>query len=375
MKFRIRHADRIVGLFVILAAAMVAVLVVVLGANQRWFARDYRYRSRFPSASGLSAGTPILFKGFQIGRIESVVLNGQDQVDVQFAVYDTYVDRVKENSILELVTSPIGLGSQLLFHPGSGPTAAPEGSFVPSYDTEEGRSLVERGLVVRPPKDDTITRLLANVNPLVENVSSTVAELERTLGLVNGALAGTGGGPVARVVTDASAAVEGVKDLVAGANATLGSTGARVDRITAELEASLPATLGQVDSAVSSIVAMTANLKSLSDSLTDPTGLVPKLLDPKGSVATLLNDGNRLFDRVDASLASTQGALANLESATAAFADQMPRIVAVIEEARAAIVQAEDVMEGLKNNPLIRGGVSERVQSTPSASPTRDLDF
>ena len=90
--------------------------------------------------------------------------------------------------------------------------------------------------------------------------------------------------------------------------------------------------------------------------LADPTGLIPKLLEPKGSIQTILDDGNRLFDKIDSSFNAVQGALNNLENATSSFSDQMPRIVAIIEEARSALVKAEDLMEGVKNNPLIKGG-------------------
>ncbi len=343
MTFRMRNADKIVGLFVILAVTLVAVLLFLLGANQRWFARDYRYYSRFPSASGLSVGMPILFKGFQIGRVESVRLSEEDDVDVDFVVYDTYLDRVRENSILELVTSPIGLGSQLLFQPGVVDLPVQEGAFIPSLDTPEGKDLVDRGLVQRQAKDDSISQLLANVNPLLENVNSTVVELQTTLSYVNAALSGAGDSPLTTTVADVSEIVAGVRVLVS--------------------------------SVVPKVDQLTANLVKTSEALADPTGLVPKLLEPKGSIQTILDDGNRLFDKIDSSFNAVQGALTNLEDATSSFSDQMPRIVAIIEEARSALVTAEDLMEGVKNNPLIKGGVPQRVDPSSQSAPPRKMDF
>ena len=120
MKFRIRYADQLVGLFLLLAVLAIAVILVFLGVNQRWFAKDYEFRSRFDSAGGLSVGMPIMLKGFEIGSIERIELNDDNQVDVLFTVQDTYYNKVLPNSVLELTSSPIGLGVTLNFYPGAG---------------------------------------------------------------------------------------------------------------------------------------------------------------------------------------------------------------------------------------------------------------
>lgn len=357
MKLRIRYADQVVGAFVLVAFAMLSFILVAVGSKQRWFARDYRYESRFTSSAGIVAGAPILLAGFQIGRINALSLNDKNEVEVQFVIYDTFVDKVRENSILEVVMSPVGLGTQLLFQPGKSEKVLPERSFIPSYDTPQGRLLVEKGLVVRPPKDDTITQLLANVNPIMENVDKLLVQL-------NGALEGSGTGPLAATVQDAAETVQGINALVADLNKSMDAVRPRVDGIVTD-----------VASMTGSVSTITANIAQGSDAFKDPTGLIPKLLDPKGSLKTLLDDNGVLFNRVDNSLASIEGALSNLQGATSTLAEQMPQIAATIEETRKAIVSAQDVMEGLKNNPLLRGGIPERVG--PQAAPTslRSTDF
>ncbi|GAB1482577.1 hypothetical protein MASR2M78_13930 [Treponema sp.] len=371
MKFRIRFADQIVGVFVLLALAMLGVIMIAVGSRQRWFSRDYTYRSTFSSGSGISVGTPVLLKGFQIGRIHQVSLNDKNEADIIFKIYDTYVEKVHKNSILEYVTSPIGVGSQLLFHQGTSEEYAEENSFIPSYDTELGRRLVADGLVDRPPKDDTITRLLSNVNPLVENVNATVIQLERVLSQANDAIAGTGTGPVADAIDQASEAVSGVNTLVGQVNGIVGKSAPRLDAILAQVEE----IANSAKAAAESVVVMGANFEKTSEAFKDPTGIIPKLIDPKGSLKTLLDDGDRIFNKIDNSLASVEGTLDNLEGATATLSTQMPRIAATIEEARLAIVQAQDVLIGLKNNPLLRGGIPERVDPRSAPTSLRTTDF
>ncbi|MFQ3546852.1 MAG: MlaD family protein [Termitinemataceae bacterium] len=368
MKFKIKYADQVVGFFVVIALVFFTVILIALGGKQRWFARDVEFTSRFNSSTGVGVGTAIYYKGFQIGRITRVQLNREDRVDVWFTVYEPYVDRIRENSILELVISPIGLGNQLLFHPGKSLDILPPKSYIPSYDSPEGQKLVEDELVDRPPKDDTITRLISNVNPLLENVNRTVVQLERTLRLVNGALAGTGTGPVADAVVDAAASIAEVKRLLSQVSASVNTVLPQVQGIVGEVEATLPPVL-------SSVSRVSANIAQASEALKDPTGLVPRLLDPKGSLKTLLDDSNQLFNHIDGALANVEKSLENLESATATLSGQMPRIAATLDDVRSAIVSAQDVLEGLKNNPLLRGGIPERID--PKSAPTglRNADF
>ncbi len=368
MKFRIKYADQIVGVFVLLAIILLAGILVLMGGKQRWFARDYMYKSQFNSSAGVSVGTGILYKGFQIGRIQKVSLNQDNLVDVSFIIYDTYIEKVTENSILELVVSPIGLGNQLLFYPGKSQVHLPEKSFIPSYDSPEGKRIVEQELVDRPPKDDTISRLLSNVNPLLENVNDTVVQLKRTLTLVNAAVAGTGTGPVAEALQNASDSVQQLEKLLGQTNTAVSELVPRVSGVLSQVETSLPPVLNSVST-------ITGNLAQTSEALKDPTGLVPRLLDPKGSLKTLLDDGNRLFNHIDGSLAQVEQSMKNLEGATATLSAQMPRIAATLDDARSAIVSAQDVLEGLKNNPLLKGGIPERID--PKSAPTglRNNDF
>ena len=65
MKFGFRHADKFVGLFVLIAMIFITASVVVTGVNKRWFARDYEFFSRFNTASGLSVGMPVKLRGLK----------------------------------------------------------------------------------------------------------------------------------------------------------------------------------------------------------------------------------------------------------------------------------------------------------------------
>jgi phospholipid/cholesterol/gamma-HCH transport system substrate-binding protein len=357
MKFRIRYADRIVGLFVLVAAVALCGSIILVGANQRWFARNYRFATRFQSAAGVATGTAILMKGFQ--------------VDATFVLYDTFYPKARENSLLELVTSPIGLGTQLLFHPGKGEAIIKEGSFVPLASSPEGQDIIDQALVDIPPKDDTITRLLAGVNPLIENLGKTVVTINRTLTEVNRALAGQSAGPAGKIVS-------GAADAVASVDALIVSLGGQVSSLVSQVEELLAKADGIVvkaDGLVGTLGQVAANVEVTTAAIKDPTGLVPKLLDAKGSLKTLLDDKNAIFDKLMASLAETERTLKNVQGISAELKAQMPSIGVAIDEGRTAIKQAQGVLEGLKNNPLLKGGVTEQKDRQPLYQSLREGQF
>ena len=315
MKFKIRYADQIVGFLSLGAVLALVFALVILGSKQRWFARDYNFLTYFETSSGLSVGMPLQYKGFTIGKIKSISLMADDTVEVRFFVYDTYYERAKEGSVIELIVNPIGLGNQFLLHPGNGKSIAKEGSIIPRLDSAEGIARVNAGFVTIPKRDDTIANLMAQINPLLTNLNTTLSQ-------VNGAFDGLGTGPLANSMTS-------------------------LERI------------------LSDVNVITGNLETLSAGLSDANGLIPRLIDSDG----------KIFDSIEASLSSVEGTLSNLEHLSTLLKGQTPDIARLIQDLHIAVVKGQDVLEGLKNNPLLKGGIPERVQTDSTGTTTRAIEF
>lgn len=364
MKFRIRHADTIVGAFIVFALVLLGTSLVFAGANQRWFSRNYHFVSLFSSGAGISPGTAIQLKGFQIGKIEAIHLNTENMVDVKFYIYDTYIDKVKENSILELATSPIGLGSQLLLHPGKSENIAKENSLIPNLESEDAKELVDAGLVDVGIKDDTITRLLSNVNPLLETTTKTIANVNKTVTELNKALQGQTDTPLGRIVDNADNTIDKISSSVSNANDLMGS-----------LKSDLPQILSKVDEVMLSIKVITKNLEGTSLAFKDPTGIVTKLLDPKGSLKSFLDDDNKLYDKVNIMINDVKKTLENIQKLSEGLKSEVPKISTIITEGKTTLEKAQDVLEGLKNNPLLKGGIPERKNQESLYDSMREEEF
>lgn len=351
MKFRIKYAQQVVGIFVLIAAVALVAVLVSMGASQRWFAKNYNYYSTFPSAEGVSDGMAIRYKGFEIGRITDIGLTETDDVRVEFYIQDTYHDKVVPNSLLQLQTSPIGLGGGMVFHQGRD-DAEPleEGSLVPSVESAAGQAIVAADAVIMPAGGDSVTRIIAQVEPVLQNVNSLLVSVDDTLGHVNAALSGDQEEP-------------------------LGLTLAQVNTLLAEVETTLVETREQSNALLASVNVITGNLEETTDALRDPTGLVPRLLDADGSIATFLDDNDRLFNQVEQMLISINASLDDVNELSGFLSGTRPQIAGLLEESREAISSGQDVLEGLSNNPLIRGGITPELTQPTTFQSYRDGQF
>jgi phospholipid/cholesterol/gamma-HCH transport system substrate-binding protein len=309
MKFKIKYADQIVGIFSIAALAGLVILIFALGAKRNWFVKKNSYRTEFEAGSNISVGMDITYKGFSIGKVKSIKLI-DDKVTVLFYVLEDYTSYVKDGSLVEVIVSPIGLGSQFVFHPGKGPGLIPAGSEIYRLDSEEGQRIVDSGMNNVQTQVDSIGALLAKVSVLVDNLGKITAE-------VNNALIGKGTAP-----------------------------------LTVTLE---------------NLKTITTNLGALTSSISDPTGLVPKVL------------GSDLTKQINAILLNATTITDNLTSvshnADILVAHGTPQIDSALAELNTLLQQVQDVMVGLKNNPLIKNGVPDRSQDAASTALMRSTDF
>ena len=176
MKFKIRYAEQIVGLLVIIALVSLIVVIFMLGRTQRWFSRNYTYKTYAAGASGISRNMAVTCRGIGIGNVKSFRLTDDNQVEVFFTIHDEFYDRAKEGSLVEVVVSPIGFGSQFIFYPGNG-DALKEGAVVPMRDSPEGRIYIANGLAHIPPHEDPIADLLEQVSNILDGLNVQSGEI------------------------------------------------------------------------------------------------------------------------------------------------------------------------------------------------------
>ena len=173
MKFKIRYADQLVGFLVVIALVSLILVIFMIGKTQRWFSRDYTYETYAAGALGLNKNMPVTCRGIVIGNVKSFFLTDDNRVKVIFTIQDRFHDRAREGSIVEVLVSPIGLGGQFIFYPGTGGELE-EGTLVPMRDSPEAKDYLQRGLAYIPPQEDPIADLLGKANEMLDGIQNMV---------------------------------------------------------------------------------------------------------------------------------------------------------------------------------------------------------
>jgi phospholipid/cholesterol/gamma-HCH transport system substrate-binding protein len=334
MKLMIRFADQIVGALIIIAVGILVFVIFMLGSSQRWFVRDNDYATYFSSASGLSQNMPVLYKGFTIGRVKSIKFNmADDRVDVEFSIFKEYIDKVKKGSRVELMSSPISAlgGNQFLFYPGMGLEKEPlaPGTVIHPANSPESQNLPDKHLTTVPPRDDGISNIISQVGI--------------TLGKLNEALGeGSGENKLKTLVDSIVASITGIQGMI--------------EKLSSDLD---------IESLMDQIKPAIANFRELSD----------KIREPDSSVMSLLNTEGDIYKNLVSTLEAASGTLQQLEGTTGDIHSQTPQIAASLDRLLSALKSVNQVLDAVKNNPLLKRGIPEPAETKAGGSGSRNMEF
>jgi phospholipid/cholesterol/gamma-HCH transport system substrate-binding protein len=405
MKLRYRLANQVVGVFVILAMALTVALLVLMGANQRWFRQNYEYFARLDSAKDVSVGMSISFRGFTIGRVTDISLTDENEVNVDFTIQEEYIDKVTADSIIQIVSNPLG-GGEIIFHQGREVTPPlPEGTQIPIYDSKQGLRLREENRVIVLRDADqigqilgTVERTLLSIEPTINEVNVIVASVAGLVDEMTGILSGQNtDGPITDILVSVDETVMALQRTVDRANTAVSEVVSLVNQTVGDVVTLANTTMGdlttsatgfidststQVDSLLDNVGVIAGNVEQTTAALADPTGLIPRLLDPSGSIATLLDDDDELYNEILGIIGSVQASINDLNSSLQQVAEftsylntTQPQITSLLEEGRQTLTTSQDVLEGLRNNPLLRGGIPEAQEQPSTFQSVRDEEF
>ncbi len=302
MKFKIRYADQIVGSLSLIAIIALIFIIFLIGSTQKWFVPKHNYYTVISSASNISEGKSITYKGFEIGKIKNFALNDNDSVVVNFYITDDYKNKIVKGSIIEILSSP--LGSSVVFYPGNGTDFIAENSFIPERASDEAKALIKEGQVSIAEQADSINTILALATSLVADIDTLIKQL--------------------------NVAIEGNEDTP------------------------LANTIKQINGILTNINALTANT----------SGLVPRLLEDENSQGAIAN----ILLQIDSTISDVNGITTSVEG-------EMSGISLIITQVQTLLKQVQDVMEGLKNNPLLKNGISEKPEKESATPKLREDNF
>jgi len=269
------------------------------------------------SAAGVSQNMPITYKGFTIGHVKKIGLTENDRVKVIFTIFEEYTERVKRGSFVEVISSPLPvLGSGFIFHfsKGGEPINIIDGEdfpYIPEMNSPEVRIYIASGLADKPESGFDINNIINQVTGVLESI--------------NASLSGS----------------EGYENLPLGT------------------------ILNDITKITSSLVPILEDLEVIADEAVNPKGTVMSILDGEGT----------LYSSIEGTLVSLSGIAENLNKTSEFIPTQLPQVGVIIGEVNTAIRSIQDVLTAIMNNPLLKDGVPNHLQTGPGGASPRSLDF
>ncbi len=112
MKVKFNKFERIAGVFVLTAIVGSVAATFGIAIQKGWFASKVSYKTVLKSAEGIYNGTTVQIAGLRAGNVKSVELISNNEVLVEFEIFEKFRDRVREDSVIQVVR-PFVIGEKV----------------------------------------------------------------------------------------------------------------------------------------------------------------------------------------------------------------------------------------------------------------------
>ncbi len=178
MPFTFRARQKLVATFVVIGLILFIVTIILIGRGSYIFKFKDTYYSILNESYGFTSGSPIKYKGINIGKVKSVKLLSDETVRVDFFVLREYRNLIRENCVMKVQPTLLGSANFVLIEPSerSYRTIEP-GNRVLSSDDIEGIAILEKFDKTMQKKED----LTATAKKILDNIDSLKPVINQTM--------------------------------------------------------------------------------------------------------------------------------------------------------------------------------------------------
>lgn len=166
-----------VGLFIVLTTIVIILSMLYLAYAKGYFEQVYTFTLSSKSGDGFTEGMPVVFSGFNIGKVHALELNDKGIVLIRIKIPERHVKWIKKDSTFILYRPLIGASRIIvtttnLFSPQLPDSKIPEVEMV--NDINDVITKV-------PPLIEKITMIAANIETISNNLANPKGDLNRIL--------------------------------------------------------------------------------------------------------------------------------------------------------------------------------------------------
>lgn len=342
MNYKLKHTQKIVLAFIIIPVVVLILTIVSIAIRQNMFEKRFHFSTSLENAIGISAQTPVLYKGFEIGRVAKFELSEDSSILIDFYVLKRYRHLVTKSSVIYRTTIPITNKTTLEYVRSPDEYQILEvGSFIPSTDFPEGRALLR---ILSPKTSDPI-------GMIVENIGILTSELNNDDNADKGALM--------RILVNAANISEKADTTLVLMNANLMQLKVLAENLNRDNNADAGVIMRIVNNVADisegiagqtkNLEEMIANLNIASANYAYPDSLILRMLDPRGDL---------IIAPLSESLYALSGTLQETEKIVGSLSRANPELLLIINNLNDTLAKATQTLEALNNNPILRKGIT-----------------
>jgi phospholipid/cholesterol/gamma-HCH transport system substrate-binding protein len=264
-KFRLR--ERLVGLFLVITLVLSVGGIIAVGRGKNWFSKHNIYFTTFKEGYGLQEGSTVKMFNTEIGRVRSIKINDDNEVEVSVSILADYAGKIKRDSVAT-VESPTLIGSEYIsITPGSRTAALvpPQGRISSTPRKSIASYMDDLDLKERLGE---VSHVVTAVTKMATELTGLVAEMRRSDGPFMGTLTDVkamtgqvraGKGTAGKLITDDSLYVK-----LDQLSAELKQTAATLNQVATNVKpasAELPALMKELAQSVKSMKATIDNFR------------------------------------------------------------------------------------------------------------------
>ncbi len=172
----------IVGIFIFLGIAIIAVTILTLGGQQKTFSKAITLKAIFDDVQGLQKGNNIWFSGVKIGTVKKISFYGTSQVEVDLNIQESSKEYIRQDAKAKISSDGL-IGNKI----------------VVIYEGSDKALAVEEGDVLRVDKTFTSDEM---INTLQDN-NKNLLEITNDFKVISKRLT-NGEGSIGKLLTDES---------------------------------------------------------------------------------------------------------------------------------------------------------------------------
>ncbi|MBS1736157.1 MAG: MCE family protein [Bacteroidetes bacterium] len=313
----------VVGIFVLLGLAIMAITILTLGSQKKTFEKSITVKSFFDNVNGLQKGNNIWFSGVKVGTIRKVNITGNHQVEVDMNIDEAAQQFIKKDALAKISTDGL-IGNKI----------------VEIYGGSGKGGVIESGDIMGTEKLLSTDAMMATLSKNNDNLYQITSDFK----LISGRIV-QGKGTLGRLLTDETMMNQ-------------------INEITATLQKSAN-NLQQLSSNVSNYTAQLNNKGSLANDLVTDTVVFGKLRatvaqlqavaqTSQEAIANFKQAGNTLNDGLQNPNAPLGMLLKDEKSAS--------NLKVTLQNLQSASKKLDEDLEAVQHNFLLRGFFKKKAK-------------